>query len=214
VIGPSAAGKTTLAKLLIGVWPPLAGHVRLDGAELVAFDRDELGAQMGYLPQQVDLLSGTVRDNIARFRADASDEDVVAAARAAECHDLILHLPEGYQTDVGAAGAYLSAGQRQRIGLARALFGKPNFIVLDEPNSNLDAAGDEALQAAILNLKERGATVVIIAHRPAAIQHCTMLLVIDGGEMKAFGPAAEVLAQLRQGQNNSVRTIRGVDSNG
>jgi PrtD family type I secretion system ABC transporter len=214
VIGPSAAGKTTLAKLLIGVWPALSGHVRLDGAELMTFDRDELGAQMGYLPQQVDLLSGTVRDNISRFRPNATDEDVVAAAKAAECHDLILHLPEGYQTDVGTAGAYLSAGQRQRIGLARALFGKPNFIVLDEPNSNLDAAGDEALQAAILNLKERGATVVIIAHRPAAIQHCNMLLVIDGGEMKAFGPSAEVLAKLRQGQTNSVRTIRGVDSNG
>ena len=169
---------------------------------------------MGYLPQQVDLLSGTVRDNISRFRPNASDEDVVAAAQAAECHELILHLPEGYQSDVGTAGAYLSAGQRQRIGLARALFGKPNFIVLDEPNSNLDAAGDEALQAAILNLKERGATVVIVAHRPAAIQHCNMLLVLDGGEMKAFGPAAEVMAKLRQGQTNSIRTIRGVESNG
>jgi PrtD family type I secretion system ABC transporter len=214
VLGPSAAGKTTLAKVLVGIWAPVSGHVRLDGADLQTFERDALGAQMGYLPQQVDLMSGSVRDNICRFMPHARDEDVVAAAMAAGCHDLILRLQDGYQTEVGTAGAYLSAGQRQRIGLARALFGQPNFVVLDEPNSNLDGPGETALQNAIADLKARFATVVIIAHRPNAIAHCNKLVVLDAGEVKLFGPAADVLSKLRQEQPNTVRTIRGGDANG
>ncbi len=207
VLGPSAAGKSTLAKVLVGIWPPLSGHVRLDGADLVSFDRTQLGAQMGYLPQQVDLLAGTVRDNIARFRPDATDEEVIEAAQAAGCHDLILRLPEHYMTEVGAGGTYLSAGQRQRVGLARALFGRPNFVVLDEPNANLDQPGETALQHAIDGLKARKATVIIIAHRPNAIQHCTKLLVLDNGEVRLFGPTQEVLAKIRPGPSAAV--VRG-----
>jgi ABC-type protease/lipase transport system fused ATPase/permease subunit len=173
---------------------------------------------MGYLPQQVDLLSGTVRDNISRFRLDARDEEVIEAAMVAGCHDLILRLPEAYNTEIGMGGTYLSAGQRQRVGLARALFRSPNFIVLDEPNANLDAPGDEALQQAILAMKTRGATVVVIAHRPAAIQHCNKIMVIDGGEMKTFGPASEILPKLRPQTAGTatavVRAIKGTDPNG
>jgi ATP-binding cassette, subfamily C, bacterial exporter for protease/lipase len=140
-----------------------------------------------------------VRDNIARFRTDATDEDVIEAAQAAGCHDLIMRLTDNYMTDVGTGGTYLSAGQRQRVGLARALFGRPNFVVLDEPNANLDQPGEAALQQAIQGLKARKATVIVIAHRPNAIQHCSKLMVLDNGEMRLFGPAQEVLAKIRPG---------------
>lgn len=196
ILGPSAAGKSTLARLLTGVWPLISGTIRLDGAELSQYSREQLGRQIGYLPQQSDLMSGTIRDNISRYDPSAAPADIIAAAEAAACHELILHLPEGYDTEVGMAGAYLSAGQRQRVGLARALYGNPAFVVLDEPNSNLDAKGDSALQEAILKLRERGATTVLVAHRPNAIIHCNKLMVIDGGEMKAFGPREEVLAKV------------------
>ncbi len=207
ILGPSAAGKTTLAKVVTGIWPPLSGHVRLDGADLSSYASEELGAQMGYLPQQVDLLSGSVRDNIARFSADATDAEVIEAAQAAGCHEIIMRLPQNYMTEAGAGGAYLSAGQRQRVGLARALFRNPNFVVLDEPNANLDQQGDTALQTAIQSLKARGATVIIVAHRPAAIEQCNKLIVLDNGEIKLFGPAAEVLAKIRPGAPASI--VRG-----
>jgi PrtD family type I secretion system ABC transporter len=196
ILGPSAAGKSTLARLLTGVWPLLSGTIRLDGAELGQYSREQLGQQVGYLPQQSDLMSGSIRDNIARYNPNANPSDIISAAEAAACHDLILHLSDGYDTEVGIAGAYLSAGQRQRIGLARALYADPAFVILDEPNSNLDAKGDEALQEAIGKLRARGTTTIIVAHRPNAIVNCNKLLVIENGEMKAFGPRDEVLAKV------------------
>ena len=197
IIGPSASGKSTFARVLLGIWPPMAGVVRLDGADVNTIPRERLGPQVGYMPQQVDLFAGSVRDNIARFDPDSPAEAVVEAAQTAGCHELILGLPDGYETDIGENGAHLSAGQRQRVGLARALFGNPALVVLDEPNSNLDGEGDTALQKAIASLKARGATVVIIAHRPNAIAHCNRLIVLDEGRIKLEGPRDEVLAQLQ-----------------
>ncbi len=216
VIGPSGSGKSTFARILAGVWPAKVGAVRIDGAELSAWSRDLLGPQVGYLPQQVDLFSGSVRDNIARFREDAPAEAIIAAAQSAGCHDLILRLPEGYDTEIGEGGAYLSAGQRQRVGLARALFGEPNLVILDEPNSNLDTSGDEALQNAIARLKLRRATTVIIAHRPNAIMHCNKLMVLDNGQVRLFGPRDEVMAKIAEAQESAGRVtpIRKGDRSG
>lgn len=218
VIGPSASGKSTLARVAIGLWPTLGGSVRIDGAELDAYDSDRLGAQLGYLPQRVDLFAGTVRENISRFDPMAEPENIIAAAQAANCHELILRLPDGYDTQIGMSGAYLSDGQRQRIGLARALYGNPALVVLDEPNSNLDSEGDTALQNAIVGLKQRGASVLIIAHRPNAITHCDDLLVLTEGEVRLFGKRDEVLAQFTQpGAQEPGRVVpvkRGDGSNG
>jgi len=211
ILGPSAAGKSSLARVLTGAWPVASGHVRLDGADIASLPSDALGPQIGYLPQQADLLAGTVRDNIARFQPAAQPEAIIAAAQTAGCHDMILRLPKGYDTEIGLGGAYLSAGQRQRIGLARALFGSPNLIILDEPNSNLDGPGEQALQAGIAAAKARGATVIIIAHRPNAIIHCTKLMVIDEGRLREFGPAEEVLAKVLPKQGSVVRTLRPGD---
>jgi PrtD family type I secretion system ABC transporter len=208
ILGPSAAGKSSLARVLTGAWPVRSGHVRIDGADIASLPSDTLGPQIGYLPQQADLLAGSVRDNICRFRDDAAPEAIIAAAQAAGCHEMILRLASGYDTDIGLGGAYLSAGQRQRIGLARALFGNPNLIILDEPNSNLDGPGEIALQAAIASAKARSATVIIIAHRPNAIVHCTKLMVIDDGKVREFGPADEVLAKVLPKTASNVRTIR------
>lgn len=196
VIGPSASGKTTLARLLTGIWKPSRGNLRLDGAAFDQWDRDELGRYLGYLPQDVELFEGTVRDNIARFDPDASDEAVVEAAMQAGAYQMILGLPNGYETQIGEAGAILSGGQRQRIGLARALFGNPVLVVLDEPNANLDAEGDEALTTAIKSLRDRGRTVVVMAHRPSAIAAVDKLLMLRGGRQIAFGPKEEVLRQV------------------
>lgn len=193
VLGPSAAGKSTLARVLMAVWPVESGAIRLDGSELKAYDQERLGGQVGYLPQQVDLLQGSVRENIARFDPDAGDLEIIEAARAADCHELILRLQDGYDTEIGPSGAYLSAGQRQRVGLARALFRSPAFVVLDEPNSNLDAPGEEALQKAISSLRDRAATVIVIAHRPGTISHCNKLLVLDDGCVTAFGLRDDIL---------------------
>ncbi len=200
VIGPSASGKSTLARLLVGVWPPYNGAVRLDGAEIQAWDRTELGPCIGYLPQDVELFAGSVADNIARLSDEPDPEQVVLAARHAGVHDLILQLEQGYDTEIGDNGCILSGGQRQRIALARALYGDPVLVVLDEPNANLDAAGDQALTEAILDLKRRQATVVVMAHRPSAIAAVDKLLVIRDGKTEAFGPKEEVLAKMTQAQ--------------
>lgn len=193
VIGPSASGKSTLARALVGVWAAVRGDVRLDEATLNHWDRDKLGKHIGYLPQDVELFEGSVADNISRFDKARSDEDIILAAGQAGVHDMILQLGEGYDTEIGNSGAVLSAGQRQRIGLARALYLDPFLIVLDEPNSNLDSEGDAALTNATLAARKRGAIVIIIAHRPSAIATANKLLVLDSGSQQAFGPKEEVL---------------------
>jgi len=196
VLGMSGCGKSSLVRTLMGIWPARAGVVRLDGSEVRHFDPDRLGTAIGYLPQTVELFAGTVAQNIARFRVEGAFEDVLKAAQAAGVHDLIASLPHGYDTPVGPQGAMLSAGQRQRIGLARALFGEPFLIVLDEPNSNLDAAGDAACNAAIAGAKARGAIIVIVAHRPTAIAAVDTILFLQDGRQAAFGPKDAVLASI------------------
>ncbi|MBP1806070.1 type I secretion system permease/ATPase [Rubellimicrobium aerolatum] len=196
VIGTSGSGKSTLARAITGSWRIAAGKIRLDGAALDQYDPDVLGRYVGYLPQRVALFDGTIKENIARLSPQADDAEVVRAAKAAAAHEMILKLPDGYDTRVTANGGRLSGGQIQRIGLARALYGDPVVVVLDEPNSNLDNDGSLALNAAIKSLKERGAAVLIMAHRPAAIQECDMLLMIENGARRAFGPKEEVLRDM------------------
>lgn len=196
VIGPSGAGKSTLARALTGVWRPAGGWVRLDGATLDQYDPDELGRHVGYLPQRVTLFDGTIAENIARLEATPDDQAIVAAAQKAAAHQMILDLPDGYNTRVSQAGGRLSGGQIQRIGLARALYGDPVILVLDEPNSNLDNDGSMALNAAIREMKADGRSVLIMAHRPAAIQECDVLMILDGGMRRAYGPRDEVLKSM------------------
>jgi ATP-binding cassette subfamily C protein len=196
VIGPSAAGKTTLARALVGLWVPLHGSVRLDGARLDQWLPDDLGKHLGYLPQHVELFDGTIAQNIARFDPAHPSAKVIEAAQAAGVHDIILGLEKGYDTLVGAGGIQLSAGQRQRIGLARALFGDPFLVVLDEPNSNLDADGEAALDRAISGLRQRGAITALVAHRPSALRQVNKVLVMQYGRMTAFGERDEVLAKM------------------
>ncbi|HET9069661.1 MAG TPA: type I secretion system permease/ATPase [Amaricoccus sp.] len=193
VIGPSAAGKSTLARALTGVWPPAAGVIRLDGAALSHYDPDILGGYIGYLPQDVVLFDGSIAENIARMAEAPNPKKVVAAAKKAGAHEMILDLPHGYDTRVSAGGSRLSGGQKQRIGLARAFYGDPVLMVLDEPNSNLDAAGQDALNFAIRQAKAEGKAVVIMAHRPGGIAECDTILIMEGGAAKAFGPRDEVL---------------------
>lgn len=196
ILGLSGSGKSSLIRAILGIWPLTRGEVRLDGAAIWQYDPERLGKAIGYLPQVVDLFTGTIAQNIARFRSDASSEAIIEAARAARVHDLILSFPQGYDTPVGELGSHLSAGQRQRIGLARALFGNPFLIVLDEPNSNLDAIGDEALTASILAARARGAIVIVVAHRPSAIASVNKLLYLQNGMQVKFGPKAEVLREI------------------
>ena len=198
VIGTSGAGKSTLARVLTGVWQPAGGKVRLDGAALDQYDPDVLGQHVGYLPQRVQLFDGTIKENIARMSMTPDDGKVIAAAQAAAAHEMILKLPEGYDTRVSAISGRLSGGQIQRIGLARALYGEPVIVVLDEPNSNLDNEGSIALNRAIKSLKSEGKIVFIMAHRPSAIQECDVLLVIENGVRRAFGPKDAVLAEMVQ----------------
>jgi len=195
VIGPSASGKSTLAKAITGIWKPAAGNVRLDGAALEQYGDDDLGRHIGYLPQEIALFDGSVAENIARLTGKPDSAMVVEAAKRAGAHEMILGLPGGYDYQVAAGGGKLSGGQRQRIGLARALYGDPAVVVLDEPNSNLDASGSDALNHAIQDIKARGKAVIIMAHRPAAIQHCDLILMMEDGVRKAFGPKDEVLRQ-------------------
>jgi len=196
VIGPSGSGKSTLARALIGAWKPAGGKVRLDGASLDQYDPDVLGSYVGYLPQRVTLFEGTIAENIARLQGSPDGLKVVEAAKKAAAHDMILRLPEGYDTRVSALGGRLSGGQIQRIGLARALYGDPVIIVLDEPNSNLDNEGSVALNEAIKQMKAAGCAILIMAHRPAAIQECDLLLVIEDGTRRAFGPRDQVLREM------------------
>lgn len=193
VIGPSGSGKSSLARALTGVWHPASGSIRLNDAALDQYDPDILGKYIGYLPQKVQLFEGTVAENIGRLSADISDEKVVAAAQKAAAHEMILKLPNGYNTQISNTGGRLSGGQIQRIGLARALYDNPVLLVLDEPNSNLDNVGSEALNQSIRAAKEAGNSVIIMAHRPAAIRECDLLLVLDNGVVKAFGPRDEIL---------------------
>jgi PrtD family type I secretion system ABC transporter len=196
IVGPSAAGKSTLARLLIGVWHPRSGRIRLDGVDVAFWDPVDFGPHVGYLPQDVELLTGSVRENIARF-SEADDDDVINAAKLANAHDLIVRLPKGYDTDVGESGALLSGGQRQRIALARALFGDPHYIVLDEPNSNLDSEGETAMLEALQAAKARGATIIIVAHRPSLLTFVDKLLVLKAGTVEMFGDRQAVMAKLQ-----------------
>ena len=199
IVGPSASGKSTLARALLGIWPTYAGKVRLDGADISSWDRIELGPHVGYLPQDIELFDGTIAENIARFRKAPSD-DVVAAAQLAGVHELVLRLPQGYDTKIGSTGGALSGGQRQRIALARAVFGSPKYLILDEPNSNLDDQGEKELVLALNRIKSSGCTTLVITHRTMILQCVDKMLVLKEGQRAAFGPRNDVLAALTKQQ--------------
>ncbi len=195
IVGPSASGKSCLARVLLGIWPAYSGKVRLDGADIAAWNRAELGPYLGYLPQDIELFDGTISENIARF-GELNPDEIVAAAVLAGVHDMILHLPQGYDTVIGGAGGVLSGGQRQRIGLARAAYGRPKFLVLDEPNSNLDDQGEKELVEAIHRIKSQGSTVIVITHRTMVLSAVDKILVMKDGAAVSFGPRDQVLASL------------------
>ncbi|MBB4483314.1 type I secretion system permease/ATPase [Rhizobium etli] len=198
IIGPSGSGKSSLARVLVGAWAPAAGNVRLDGASLDHWDKEALGRHIGYLPQGVELFDGTIAENIARFEDDPDPETIVAAAKAAGAHELILSFGKGYKTRIGEGGSALSAGQRQRIGIARALYGDPFLVVMDEPNANLDAEGEAAVVRAIVSVRERGGIAIVVAHRPSAISVVDKVLMMEAGRQRAFGPKDEVLSKVLQ----------------
>ena len=202
VIGPSASGKSTLARLLVGVWGARAGSVRLDGADIYLWNKDELGPYLGYLPQDIELFDGTIAENIARF-GEPDSEKIIRAAQRAGVHEMILRFPNGYDTPLGVGGISLSGGQKQRIGLARAMYGDPAMVVLDEPNSNLDDVGEAALLQAIADLKRCGTTVVLITHRMNILQAVDKLLVMREGTVTMFGPRQDVLKALQQQRNQA-----------
>jgi ABC-type protease/lipase transport system fused ATPase/permease subunit len=214
IIGPSGSGKSSLVRLLVGVWQPVRGKVRLDGAALDQWSPDELGPHIGYLPQDVELLAGTVAENISRFEAEADTDAVIAAAKAVGVHDLVVRLPAGYETPIGEQGSALSAGQAQRIALARAFYRDPFLVVLDEPNSNLDAEGEEALTRAILGVRERKGIVVVVAHRPSAIAGVDRLLMMNQGKVQAVGPKEEVLSKVLQRPLAMPRPLKVVPESG
>lgn len=200
IVGPSASGKSCLARALLGIWPAYSGKVRLDGADIASWNRSELGPHIGYLPQDIELFDGSISENISRF-GDVDPEKVVAAAKVAGVHELILNLPKGYDTVIGGAGGVLSGGQRQRIGLARAIYGSPKYLVLDEPNSNLDDQGERELVEAIRRIKAAGATVIVITHRTMVLQCVDKILVMRDGAAQSFGPRDQVLAALAAPQD-------------
>lgn len=193
IIGPSGGGKTTLVRALTGIWPVLRGSVRLDDAELTQWSEDKLGQFIGYLPQELALLDGTIAENISRFQEELEPGPIIEAARAAGVHQMIVRMPEGYKTQLGALGVSLSAGQRQRVGLARALYGNPFVVVLDEPNSNLDGEGEAALTAAIQGIRQRGGIAIVIAHRPSALIAVDLVAVVQNGKLTAFGPKETII---------------------
>jgi ATP-binding cassette subfamily C protein len=193
IIGPSASGKSSLVRAVAGVWPTVAGTIRLDGAALEQYPLEQLGRHVGYLPQDIELFDGTVFENISRFDPEATPDKIIDAARRAGVHDMILNLPNGYGTRIGEGGAALSAGQRQRVALARALYGDPFLVILDEPNSNLDSAGEEALNAAILSIRARGGIVIVVAHRPSAVAAVDLVMMMGDGRVQAFGRKDEIL---------------------
>jgi ATP-binding cassette subfamily C exporter for protease/lipase len=202
VVGPSAAGKSTLARLLVGIWPTLSGKVRLDGVDVHPWNKAELGPHIGYLPQGIELFDGTLAENIARF-GEVDMAKVEAATRAVGLHETILALPGGYDARIGDEGCFLSGGQRQRVGLARAIYGEPKFVVLDEPNSSLDEAGEQALLQTLLMLKSRGTTLVVITHRTSVLPVADAMLVLRDGQVAVFGPRDEVLAALAKAQQQT-----------
>ena len=193
IIGPSGGGKTTLVRALTGIWPVLRGSVRLDNADPLQWKEEVLGRYVGYLPQEVALMDGTIVENISRFAPKRDGKGVVAAAMAAGVHELIVRLPDGYDTPLGSQGTALSAGQRQRIGLARALYGDPFVVVLDEPNAFLDTEGEQALNKAIAGIKKRGGIVIVVAHRPSVLEQMDLVAVVQAGKLTAFGTKAQVL---------------------
>lgn len=204
VLGASGSGKSTLARVLVGVWPTLGGTVRLDGADIHRWNRDQLGPYIGYLPQDIELFSGSIAENIARF-SEADAQKVVAAAQQAGVHEMILRLPQGYDTQLGEDGSGLSGGQKQRVALARAMYGTPSLVVLDEPNSNLDTVGEAALASAIAQLKAQGTTVVLVTHRSSVLAQADKLLVLNEGRLQAFGPSQDVLKALSGAANEQPR---------
>lgn len=213
IIGPSGSGKSTLARVLTGAWPTLRGNVRIDRADIQDWNALQLREAVGYLPQTVELFDGTVRENIARFQPDAKDEDIVKAAMRANAHDLILSMPKSYDSPLGEGGSALSGGERQRIGLARALFGDPAVVVLDEPNSNLDAAGMTALNMTVEELKNHKKTVILVAHRQGALALADKVLVVDKGQVSAFGPREEILNTYSQNRSRKAVTKSEEDQN-
>jgi len=213
VIGPSGSGKSTLARLLIGVWPAMVGKVRLDGADIYQWNKAELGPHLGYLPQDIELFAGTIADNIARF-GEVDSEQVVLAAQRANVHDMILRMPQGYDTPLGDGGAGLSGGQKQRLGLARAMYGDPALLVLDEPNSNLDEAGEAALVQSLKDARARGRTIVLITHRMSAISVTTKLLLLREGAVDVFGPTQKVLEALNEANQKQLQAAKAAQAKG
>lgn len=211
IVGPSASGKSSLVRAIAGIWLPVRGTVRLDGATLDQWSPEELGNHVGYLPQDVQLFDGTIAENIARFEPQAPSDKILAAARAAGVHDLVIHLPEGYETRIGEAGSVLSAGQRQRVALARALYGDPFLVILDEPNSNLDAEGEAALTEAIQSVRARGGVAIVVAHRPSALASLDQVLVMANGRIQAFGPKNEILNKITRPAGVPLKVVSGLE---
>ncbi|MGL5139644.1 MAG: type I secretion system permease/ATPase, partial [Beijerinckiaceae bacterium] len=212
VIGPSAAGKSSLVRVLVGVWPVLGGAVRLDGAELSHWDPEQIGRNIGYLPQEVELFAGTIAENLARL-GEIDDKAVITAAQMAGVHDMIQKLPDGYNTIIGEGGAGLSGGQRQRLGLARAMYKLPALIILDEPNSNLDADGEAALMSALQHIKEQKRTVILVTHKTNILAAVDKVLVLTNGQVHAFGPRDEVLPKLAAAANQAIPLRRVAAAN-